>query len=231
MKIKNLKRVYVWERPVRVFHWLNVILIVVLCVTGYLIGNPPIIQDAQEASFGYWFGTVRFIHFVAAYIFLFNYIFRVYWGFVGNEWANWKEFIPTNKKYFTEIMSVLRQDILLIKVKPYHSFGHNALAGFSYFMTFIAFLFQVITGFALYADMSNWWFPQLFTWVQDLFGDDFSVRHIHHILMWFFVIFSMIHIHLVIYHDLVEGRGEISSMGGGWKFIEEEIIEKHQSKS
>jgi Ni/Fe-hydrogenase 1 B-type cytochrome subunit len=26
----------------------------------------------------------------------------------------------------------------------------------------------------------------------------------------------------------VEGRGEISSMGGGWKFIEEEVFENEE---
>ena len=38
--------------------------------------------------------------------------------------------------------------------------------------------------------------------------------------------FAAIHVYLVFYHDYVEGRGEISSMGGGWKFIEEEFFKK-----
>jgi Ni/Fe-hydrogenase 1 B-type cytochrome subunit len=39
-------------------------------------------------------------------------------------------------------------------------------------------------------------------------------------MMWVFVVFSLIHIYLVFYHDYVEGRGGTSSMVGGWKFIE-----------
>ena len=77
--------VYVWELPVRLYHWVNALCVVVLCVTGYLIGKPlahP--ASRQEASFSYWFGTVRFIHFVAAFVFFFNFLFRIYWGFVGN---------------------------------------------------------------------------------------------------------------------------------------------------
>ena len=31
-----------------------------------------------------------------------------------------------------------------------------------------------------------------------------------------------------MFHDYVEGRGELSSMGGGWKFIEEEVFEADQ---
>ena len=44
--------------------------------------------------------------------------------------------------------------------------------------------------------------------------------------MWFFILFAVIHVYLVFYHDYVEGRGEISSMGGGWKFIEEDVFEE-----
>ncbi len=46
------------------------------------------------------------------------------------------------------------------------------------------------------------------------------VRHWHHVMMWFFVVFSIVHVYLVFYHDYVEGRGVTSSMVGGWKFIE-----------
>ena len=69
---KRLRRVFVWELPVRVYHWLNFLAIVALCVTGYLIGNPPAIQSTAEASHRFLFGTIRFIHFIAAYIFFFT---------------------------------------------------------------------------------------------------------------------------------------------------------------
>jgi Ni/Fe-hydrogenase 1 B-type cytochrome subunit len=88
------------------------------------------------------------------------------------------------------------------------------------------FLVQCLTGFGLYASMSDWWFPNLFSWVPAMLGGDILTRQIHHWVMWFFIIFAFIHVYLVFYHDYVEGRGEISSMGGGWKFIEEEFFEK-----
>lgn len=49
-------------------------------------------------------------------------------------------------------------------------------------------------------------------------GGDFAVRHWHHIFMWFFVLFAVVHVYLVFYQDYVEGRGTTSSMVGGWKF-------------
>lgn len=222
MNSEKIKRVYIWQLPVRLYHWLNFLSVLVLAVTGYIIGSPLAIQSGSEASFGYWFGTVRFLHFVAAFVFFFNFLFRIYWGFVGNKYADWKNFIPLKKDQWKEIVDVLKVDILQLKVQPLKSIGHNALAGFTYFLTFLAFLFQSITGFGMYSAMSDFFLPKLFAWVVPLLGGDFAVRQWHHLMMWFFIIFAIVHVYLVFYHDYVEGRGITSSMVGGWKFIEKE---------
>lgn len=220
MNTVQIGRIYVWQLPVRFYHWLNALAVMVLAVTGYLIGSPPALQSGSEASFGYWFGTVRFIHFVAAFVFFFNFLFRLYWGFVGNQYAKWQNFILHRKEQVKEVLDVLSVDILQARSTPLPSVGHNSLAGFTYFLSFLAFLFQCITGFGMYAAMSTSWLPQMFAWVVPLMGGDFAVRQWHHVMMWFFVIFSMVHVYLVFYHDYVEGRGVTSSMVGGWKFIE-----------
>ena len=224
MQIRVMERVYVWQLPVRLFHWFNALCIVILGGTGYLIGRPVAFQSASEASFGYWFGTVRFLHFATAYLLIFNFLFRIYWGFVGNQFARWDNFIPLGRnllqRQWREALDVWKVDILQSREHPIESIGHNALAGWTYFTSFLAFLFQCLTGFGLYAAMSTWWLPQMFAWIVPLMGGDFAVRQWHHMAMWFFIIFSVIHVYLVFYHDYVEGRGVISSMAGGWKFVE-----------
>ena len=37
---KRLREVYVWELPVRIYHWLNALCIVILCITGFIIADP-----------------------------------------------------------------------------------------------------------------------------------------------------------------------------------------------
>jgi Ni/Fe-hydrogenase 1 B-type cytochrome subunit len=232
LRIHRLRRVYVWELPVRIYHWLNALAIIALIVTGFWIADPPAIMSNQEASNRFLFGWVRYIHFVAAYIFFFNFLFRLYWGFAGNKYASWKQFIPTSKRFIREMWTVFKIDILMLKKngqqQEHLSVGHNAMAGFIYFLTFIAFLIQCLTGFGLYAGMSGWWLPELFAWVPSVFGGDILTRQIHHWAMWFFILFTVVHVYLVFFHDYVEGRGEISSMGGGWKFIEEEVFEEQK---
>lgn len=232
MPSKNYKRVYVWELPVRIFHWINVLCITVLAATGFIIADPPAILSAAEASESYWFGTVRFIHFTAAYIFFFNMILRIYWAFVGNRFSNWRAFLPFDRKGLKNILHVLRVDILLQHDKTHDirniSVGHNSVAALSYVALFILALIQVFTGFGLYADNAGWWLPKLFSWVVPMFGGDFIVRTIHHVATWFFIFFTLVHVYLVFYHDWLEGRGEVSSMFGGYKFVSEERLTKEE---
>jgi len=228
-----LFRVYVWERPVRIYHWINALCILVLCVTGYLIGNPVVLQHGgNDASNHYFFGWIRFIHFATAYLFLFNFLFRIYWGFVGNRYANWKNYFPYTKKHFQNMWDVLLVDVLQIRKKDIETPGHNAVANFMYFITFLAFLFEVITGFGMYSAMSDNWFSDLFRWVIPVFGGDLILRMIHHAVMWVFVVFTIVHVYLVFYHDYVDGSGVLSSMAGGWKFVsKEKFLRKNQKKA
>ncbi|HDH12146.1 MAG TPA: Ni/Fe-hydrogenase, b-type cytochrome subunit, partial [Nitrospirae bacterium] len=61
-----LKRVYVWEFPVRWSHWILASSIAVMSITGYYIGNPFI---PAASSNQYLMGWMRMIHLVAAAFF------------------------------------------------------------------------------------------------------------------------------------------------------------------
>lgn len=226
----EFKRVYVWELPVRFTHWINVVAIMVLLTTGIIIGNPPAIMSGSEASNSFWFGTVRFIHFLTAYIFTFNLIARLYWAFVGNKYASWRMLFPFSKKAIKKAKHVFKVDVLLRNDKELDltniAVGHNPVAGVSYLALFLLCFVQILTGFALYSTNATWFFPKMFGWVLGVFGDEFTVRSFHHAVTWLIVVFTLIHIYLVFYHDWLEGRGEVSSMFGGYKFVRKERLIK-----
>ena len=230
MKTRNFKRVMVWELPVRIFHWLNVLAIIVLTVTGFLIADPPALMSSQEATNLHFFGYIRFIHFVAAYVFFFVMIMRLYWIIVGNRFSSWRAFWPFRRTFWRNFWHVMKVDILLQNEKIEDvtkiSIGHNSVAKLSYIAMFFIALIMVFTGFGLYADMSSWWLPKLFDWVVPFFGGDYLVRTIHHLSMWLFIFFTLVHVYLVLYHDWLEGRGEVSSMFGGYKFVRQDRLKK-----
>lgn len=216
----DYQRVYVWEQPVRWFHWINALCILVLGATGYLIAHPLALMSSDEASFGYWFGVNRFIHFAAAYVFVANFAFRLYWSLVGNKYAHWRNFFPLTKAQFRQIGQVIKVDVLQMSHRPVHALGHNSVAYFTYAGTGLLTFFQIASGFALYAPMSDAWFPQLWVWMIPLFESEQNLRIFHYAVTWLFAIFTLVHVYLVFYHDYVEGHGVLTSIIGGWKFME-----------
>ena len=62
----TIKAVYVYEAPVRLWHWINALSITVLAITGYFIGSPLPTQPG-EASAHFLMGYIRFAHFAAGY--------------------------------------------------------------------------------------------------------------------------------------------------------------------
>lgn len=223
IKEANYKRIYVWELPIRFFHWINALCIFVLAITGIIIGDPPMLSSSKEAYQQYWFGAIRFTHFVTAWIFTINFLFRIYWGFVGNHHARWKSLFPNGEK-LKELVEVFRVDIFQLDIKGKISIGHNALASISYLLLFLLIIFSIASGFALYHPLSESWFPGLFAWITKLFGSESALRQWHHIATWGYVFFVLGHVYLVFYHDYIEGRGTMSSMIGGWKFEKEEYL-------
>tara|TARA_R110001592_G_scaffold208897_2_gene459984 strand:- start:9350 stop:10126 length:777 start_codon:yes stop_codon:yes gene_type:complete len=225
---KDYKRVYVWQLPVRIFHWLNALSIVVLAITGFLIADPPAFLSQSEAFDSYLLGYIRAIHFISAYVFVGVMILRLYWSIVGNRYAHWRAFWPFSKKAWHNIVHVIKHDIFLLPEKNPKlsniSIGHNHFATLAYFLMFVFAFIMVFTGFGLYAQNSTWFFPKLFAWVPSLLGGDFLTRQIHHISMWFIFFFIIVHIYLVLYHDWLEVRGETSSMISGFKFVRKERV-------
>jgi len=220
----SFQRVYIWEAPVRLYHWVTVVSMVMLAATGLIIGRPPAFLTAGDASASQWFGTVRFLHFASGYVFLFAFVLRIYWMFMGNEYARWHNFYPLTpkllKRQFTHVLRVLRVDVLQLVKQPDQIKGHNAMAAITYGVVFLASAFQIATGLALYAPMSAAWLPQMFAWVVPAMGGDANVRIWHHLMTWFFIIFSGLHIYLSVFHDYVEAEGEISSMVSGSKYFQ-----------
>ena len=218
------RRVYVWELPVRLFHWINAVCILLLFLTGLMIGAPQTLWMSEEPSQQYWFGWVRFIHFATAYVLFFNLLFRLYWGFVGNEYAKWSSYVPYKKEQFQNLWETVKVDITEIELEGKVSVGHNYLAALSYLGLLFVGIFVIVTGFGLYASMSDAWLPSFFGWIVPLMGGDATVRQWHHIAAWAFPVFTIIHVYLCFYHDWVEGRGTISSIGGGWKFEKDDDL-------
>ncbi len=92
--------IYVYEAPVRIWHWVNALAIVVLCITGYFIGSPPPSMQIGEAFEQFVFGYIRFAHFAAGLVLTVGFLGRIYWAFFGNHHARQLFYVPFWKGTF-----------------------------------------------------------------------------------------------------------------------------------
>lgn len=217
--------VYVYEAPVRIWHWINAACIMVLCVTGWLIGSPPPSMQIAEAYDQFVFGYIRFAHFAAAMILTVGFFGRLYWALIGNHHAKQLFYVPIfSRRFWTELLFELRWYFFLEK-EPKKYVGHNPLAQLAMFLFMtIGLTFMIVTGFALYAEGAgkDSMFYAVFGWVQDLVQNTQRLHTLHHIGMWWIVIFMIIHIYVAIREDIMSRQSMVSTMISGHRTFKDD---------
>ena len=214
----TLERVYVWQVPVRVTHWVLFFSIVVLSATGYYMGRPYI--DVPGAAKDHFvMGTMIAVHNYAAVFFTLAVIARLYWFFVGNRYARLSEFIPVSKQRLRSLWESFLY-YSFIRHDPTHYAVHNALAGAIYAMLFVVYILLIVTGVVLYAVDTTIGAPiRVFEYLAPLLGGLPMTRLLHHLGMWIILIFAVVHIYTVLLSSLIEHVGTFDSIFSGYKFM------------
>lgn len=213
--MSEIKREYIWEVPVRLTHWLFVLSIVAFSVTGLYIGSPYLYAVSTKE---YIMGWMRFIHFVAAYVFLMSFIIRMYWALMGNKYACFCVWFPFTAKKMREFIDTLKF-YLLIRNKPPDNAGHTALAGFTYLIIYLLFLFEIFSGFALYSvNHTGAIWTILGGWMTGFMYLP-MIRLYHHLVMYVLIAFAILHVYLAIFADSREKNGLLLSIFSGYKFV------------
>lgn len=205
-------RLHCWSILLRLFHWMFALSIVFLVVTGFYINNPWT-NTMIEGSFAFPMATMRYIHYIAAYTFSAAVAIRLFLYIFGNAQERIWDILPFTGRNLNNLKKTLLQ-YSYISDEHDERLGHNILAGLAYLFTFIAAIFMVFSGFFMLYPEATFWQG----WGVMLFGSQQFARYLHHILMWWFMIFAVIHIYLCIWNDSIEPEGLISSIFTGAKF-------------
>lgn len=218
-------RVYVWEFPVRFTHWINALCIVIFSVTGFYIGHPFIHAISSKQ---YIMGWMRLIHFIVGYTFLMSLIIRIYWAFMGNKYSSYRSWFPFSSRKFSELIGMIKYYSFLSRKPPY-SVDHvhqHALAGFTYFVMHLLYIFQVVSGFAMYSVNHRGVIWQILGgWLLGSM-DLQTIRLYHHFVMYMIMGFVMVHIYFGWFTDSRERNAIMSSMFSGFKYASEEDLQK-----
>ncbi|MCI6158383.1 MAG: Ni/Fe-hydrogenase, b-type cytochrome subunit [Selenomonadaceae bacterium] len=217
MKEEKRKVYYLFSPFLRIFHWIMVLSIVVLFVTGILIAKPVTVVGIEPTFTSMSMDWVRNIHFIFAFLFCASFILRIY-GFIVNKGDR---LFPRvwEGHFYSETLDVALHYMLL---KPSHApFLRNPLARMSYAGLYAMVLVEILTGFAMYymTEPSNIG-GTLFGWVNVLLGNEMITHWVHHIVAWLIIVFAIGHVYMVLRADMMEAEGEASSMFSGVKFLE-----------
>lgn len=217
--------VYVYEAPVRIWHWVNAFSIVVLCITGYFIGSPLPSMQIGEAYEQFVFGYIRFAHFAAGMVLTVGFLGRIYWAFFGNHHARQLFYFPLWRgAYWREVWHEIRWYLFLEK-EPKKYVGHNPLAQVAmFFFITLGVSFMIVTGLALYAEgaQAGSLTHDLFGWVHGLTWNSQRLHTLHHLGMWWIVIFMIVHIYVAIREDIMSRQSIVSTMISGHRTFKDD---------
>jgi len=220
----NQKPLYVFEAPVRVWHWVHAAAISCLAITGYLIANPlPALQG--EASEHFMMGTIRMIHFIAAYVFIIGFLVRCYWALVGNEYSRQLFILPVWRAAWWKVLWYELRLYSFMTRKMGKMPAHNPLAQTAiWFFNVLLVIFMIFTGLALYSQGlgADSWADTVAGWVF-LLSSSQEVRMWHLAGMWLMVTFVVIHVYMGIRADIVGRQSSVSTIVSGWRTYKDDL--------
>ena len=223
-KLGPVTALYVWQYPLRFFHWALVISIGVLSFTGYYIHNPFIVGQVNHPFLMAWF---RFVHEAFGMLFIALFLLRIYLFFGGNRWVGWRQYVPLRREQFKEMWEVMKF-YGFIRPTPISKIGHNAIAAFSYLGIYTMVLVEIVTGLVMF----NWLrhsaiLSALVGWIPRLISFP-NLRLIHFFLMFVFIAFGVFHVHLCMLISREEKRGLMDSIFIGYKVIPTNELEEEE---
>lgn len=120
----NLRRVRVWDLPIRIFHWTLVLLVVFSFVSGMLGGG--------LIKWHGWSGLA-----ITGLL-----VFRILWGLFGSTYARFASFVPTPGRLLAYLGGTWR------------GLGHNPLGALSVFALLGILIFQASSGLVANDDIA-----------------------------------------------------------------------------
>jgi cytochrome b len=187
-------KIRVWDLPVRLFHWMLVVLLTVSYFTGQAGG--------EWMKFHFWSG----------YAILTLVLFRIAWGFVGSTTARFSDFVKSPVACWVYLKS------LLLGRRTF-DIGHNPVGGAMVVVLLFAVLAQAATGlFSADTDMGTVSGP-LANLIADKWVD--RLTHFHH--FWVNVLLVLIGLHVLaaVFYLVWKRQNLIGAMVTGHKRLDD----------
>lgn len=187
------KPVQVWDLPVRLVHWLLVVLVATSWITSEIGGN--------AMTYHMWSG----------YAILTAVVFRIVWGFVGSRHARFASFV----KGPAEVIAYVRG---LSSQRSYSYLGHNPLGGWSVLAMLASLLVQASTG--LFANDEIFTEGPLASRVS--VETSILLTTVHRYNFYVLLTLIALHLGAIAYYFVVKRENLVAAMISGRKYVQAE---------
>jgi thiosulfate reductase cytochrome b subunit len=172
---------------VRIFHWINVVGMTLMIMSGWRIYNASPIFDfrfPKEITLGGWLGGALQWHFAAMWLLVLNFLVYVILGLTTGHFR--RRFTPVGpRSVVTDLGKALRAKL------PHDNKTYNAVQKASYIGVLLAILVTITAGLAV-------WKPVQFQGLAALMGGYEGARIVHFFGMAAICAFIVMHLALVL---------------------------------
>jgi len=183
-----MRKILVWDLPLRLFHWLLVLLVVVSVVSANIGGN------AMQ------------IHLLSGYSVLALVLFRTLWGFLGSTHARFASFVRGPAAAIAYLRALRRNEAS-------RHLGHNPAGAWSVIVMLIVLLVQAGTGLFSNDDIATE--GPLAKLVSKALSD--RITGVHHLNVKLLYALIALHLSAVAYYLLYKSENLIKPMLTGFK--------------
>jgi Ni/Fe-hydrogenase 1 B-type cytochrome subunit len=217
---ENIKMELEFTPFYRWHHWIRVLSIVVLLVTGFYISVPFIIPAVNAEPTNFVNAEFRAVHQIFGFVMISMFIGKTYYFFFSK-----KNRMEINS--FKDLFSVKNWVsqvgyYLFISKHPKLSGAYNVVQLMAYFIFYIAITGLIITGLILYVhNYHNGLGGLLYgsmRYLEAMSGGMAFIRELHHVLMWGVILFIVGHIYMVVFNAVYGKEGTVDSIFSGYRW-------------
>lgn len=214
--------IYVFQLPIRLWHWVTVAAIAVLVPTGYIIGKPWHSLDG-DPTFLFYMGYTRLVHFSAGFVLAVCLLWRVLYMLIGNDVSRQIFFPPVwRRAWWRDLLADIRWYLFLDRC-PKIYVGHNPLAQIGMWGCVALITVMILTGFGMYVTSSDAALLRPFRLVLDLAyltgGNSLDLHSWHRLGMLLLMSFIIIHLYMAIREEIMGPTTLVSAMFSGYRLI------------
>ena len=221
MKNEELEAVehvdFVYTSANRILHWIRALVVTGLAVTGFYIASPFL--SPGESSDQLLYADWVFWHVLLGFILLSAGLLRIFLFFFGKN----------STRELRSLQDMFSLKSWIIQLKSYFFIGelkkkgmYGPLQFFSYFMITVMVILASITGLILYVHIYHsgigGFLYESMRSLEAMMGGLATVRLLHHITMWGFLIFIPIHIYMVVWSAIRFKHGGVDIMFTGYDY-------------